>query len=154
MQRKMEDAFTILIDGKCSLCRREARFMQRLDGGRGRLRIADISAPGFDAAGVGASGVSMDALMGQIHGVGADGELLTGMEVFRRAYAAVARGGGLWSKCVSAAISVTGWPLVRPAVDAFYRWFARNRMWISARAGKLLGDGPEIVCEGDRCRVP
>jgi predicted DCC family thiol-disulfide oxidoreductase YuxK len=39
----------------------------------------------------------------------------------------------------------TGWWPARPAFDAFYRWFARNRM----RIGVLLGR--EDDC-GDACR--
>ncbi|MBX3379602.1 MAG: DUF393 domain-containing protein [Phycisphaeraceae bacterium] len=145
----MNEPFTILIDGKCTLCRREGRFMQRLDAGRGRLRILDITAPDFDASRY----ATMDELMGQIHGVTPEGDLITGMEVFRRAYHAVAEGGGIGARLTSAAISVSGWPLVRPVSDCFYRWFARNRMKISARAAKFLGEAPAIVCEGDRCKV-
>jgi len=149
-RESVNQPFAILVDGKCTLCRREARFMQRLDAGRGRLRVLDITAPDFDASRY----ASMDELMGQIHGVTPDRRLITGMEVFRRAYRAVSEGGGFRARMTSAAISVTGWPLIRPLVDIFYRWFARNRIGISARAAKLLGEEPAMVCEGDRCKVP
>ena len=125
--------------------------MQRLDAGRGRLRLVDIAAPDFRAADY---GVPMEALMGQIHGVTPDGSLVAGMEVFRRAYRAMAEGGGIGARVTSAAMSVTGWPVIRPVVDRLYRWFARNRMAISARAAKLLGEEPAMVCEGDRCKMP
>lgn len=125
--------------------------MQKLDAGRGRLRIVDITTPDFRAMDYGAS---MEALMGQIHGVTPEGSLITGMEVFRRSYRAVAEGGGFGTRITSAAISITGWPLIRPLVDRFYRWFARHRMAISARAAKLLGEEPAMVCEGDRCKIP
>ncbi|MGH7244834.1 MAG: thiol-disulfide oxidoreductase DCC family protein [Phycisphaerales bacterium] len=147
----MSDPFAILVDGKCNLCRREARFMQKLDAGRGRLRIVDITAPDFDSSRYRSS---LDELMGQIHGVTPDGRLITGMEVFRNAYRAVAEGGGVRARITSAAMSLTGWPVVRPLTDVFYRWFARNRMRISASSAKLLGQTPEMVCEGDRCKVP
>jgi len=146
--------FAILVDGKCTLCRREARFMQRLDAGRGRLSIVDITAPDFDTPRYSSMGASMDDLMGQIHGVTPEGSLITGMEVFRRAYRAVAEGGGIGARIMSFAVGVTGWPLIRPLVDIFYRWFARHRMKISASAAKLLGEEPAMVCEGDRCKVP
>ena len=113
--------FTILIDGQCALCRREAAFMQRLDRGRGLLRIVDIAAPDFEA---GAFGVTIDALMGQIHGVAPDGTMLRGMEVFRRAWRAVGYG---W------VLAPTAWPLVRPIADAAYRWFARHRLRLTGR---------------------
>lgn len=147
----MSEPFTILIDGKCALCRREARFMQGLDAGQGKLRILDITAPDFDPA---MFRTGMAELMGQIHGVTPDGRLITGMQVFRETYRALAFGGSLRSKFVSAAMNITGWPLVCPVADAFYRWFARNRLKISAQAAKVLGDEPQIVCEGDRCKMP
>lgn len=149
--QSVKQPFAILVDGKCTLCRREARFMQKLDAGRGRLRIVDITAPDFSAADYGAS---IEALMGQIHGITPEGSLITGMEVFRRAYRAAAEGGGFGAWIMSRAVSITGWPLVRPVVDIFYRWFARHRIGISAFAAKLLGEEPAMVCEGDRCKIP
>jgi predicted DCC family thiol-disulfide oxidoreductase YuxK len=122
----------ILIDGQCPLCAREAAFLSRLDRGRGRLAMVDITAPGFDPA---RFGVTMEQAMGRIHAVAPDGSLLTGLEVFRRAYALVSPGlGALWS--------VTGWPLLRVGFDALYRWFARNRHRLTGRRG---------ACAGDRC---
>lgn len=126
---------TILIDGECPLCRREGEFMRRLDGGRGRLRFVDITAPGFDAA---AYGTTHDAAMGTIHALTPDGGVVTGMEVFRRAYAAVGWG---WL------VAPTGWPLVRPVVDRMYRWFARNRLRLTGRRAEGCGER----CEAGRC---
>jgi hypothetical protein len=37
--------------------------------------------------------------------------------------------------------------------NAGYRWFARNRIAISSRVGRLLGDEP-VVCATDRCKMP
>ena len=122
----------VLIDGECPLCRREGRFMERLDAGRGRLIIEDITRPDFDPA---AYGVTMDQLIGAIHGVLPDGKLVTGMEVFRRAYRELGMG---WL------LAPTGWHILRPAFDAFYRWFARNRLRITRR-----GDG----CATGRCSL-
>lgn len=122
--------FTIFIDGECPLCRREADLLRRLDQGRGRLVIDDLAAPGFDA---GALGVTHEALMATIHGRTADGRVVTGMEVFRRAYAAVGWG---WL------LAPTGWPVLRPVFDALYRWFARNRLRFTRRAD---------ACASGRC---
>ncbi|MBY0111358.1 MAG: DUF393 domain-containing protein [Phycisphaerales bacterium] len=145
----MTAPFTILIDGQCSLCRREGRLMQRLDNGRGRLRIVDITAPDFVPAHF---GTTADAVMGQIHGVSPDGTLLAGLEVFRRSYAALAQGGPLQAKAMSALFATTDWPLIRPLANAAYRWFARHRVAISTRVGRWIGDAP-VVCENDRCKV-
>ena len=113
--------FTVLIDGECPLCRREASFMRRLDRGRGRLLLEDIAAPGFDPE---RYARTMDELMGTIHGVLPDGRLVTGMDVFRRAYAAVGLG---W------VLAPTAWPGLRGASDRVYAWFARHRLRITGR---------------------
>ena len=126
------EEFRLLYDGECPLCRREVAALRRLDRGRGRLGLEDISAAGFDAR---AYGVSQADLMARIHGVLPDGRLVEGVEVFRRAYAAVGLG---WL------IAPTRWPLLRPLADAAYRAFARNRLRLTGREG---------ACE-DVCRPP
>jgi len=124
--------FTILIDGECPLCAHEANFLRWLDRGRGRLALVDIAEPGFDA---GRFGTTFETVMGSIHGVKADGALVHGVEVFRRAYAAVGWG-WLWAP--------TGWPGIRLVVDAAYRWFAKHRLTLTGR---------KDACDDGRCRV-
>ena len=124
--------FKLLYDGACPLCMREVRMLQKLDRRSGRLALEDIAAPDFEAA---RYGRSFAELMGQIHGVLPDGRLVTGMEVFRRSYAAAGWG---------AMVGFTGWPPLRPLFDAAYTWFAKNRL-------RLTGRGH--VCEADRCAV-
>jgi predicted DCC family thiol-disulfide oxidoreductase YuxK len=99
---------------------------------RGRLLLEDIAAADFDAS---RYGRTLAQLMGHIHGQLPDGRLITGVEVFRRAYAAVGLG---------VLLAPTGWPLLRPLFDAAYGWFARNRM-------RLTGRG--AICEDGRCAV-
>lgn len=126
--------FTILIDGLCPLCKKEAQFMRWLDGGRGRLAIVDIAEPGFDAA---RYGKTMDDVMGSIHGVTDAGQVISGMDVFRRAYRAAGAG---WM------MGWTGWPGLRPIVDRAYVWFAKNRLKLTGRHGAACVDG--------RCKLP
>lgn len=123
-------AFTIFIDGECPLCRHEASLLRRLDRGRRNLELIDITDSRFDAS---EYGRSFDDFMGEIHGLRSDGSLVTGMEVFRRSYAAVGLG---WL------LAPTGWPLLRPVCDAAYRWFARRRLKLTGRAD---------ACVADRC---
>jgi predicted DCC family thiol-disulfide oxidoreductase YuxK len=125
--------FKLLYDGECPLCLREVRLLQRLNRKGGRLALEDIAASDFAASDYGRT---LQELMGQIHGVDADGTLVTGMEVFRRSYAAAGSG---------ALASFTGWPVLRPVFDALYRWFARNRLRLTGRSH---------VCESGRCAVP
>lgn len=116
--------FTVLIDGDCPLCRREAAFLRRLDRDRGRLCLVDITDTDFRPADYGRT---MAELMGEIHGTTADGSLITGMEVFRRAYQAVGVG---W------VLAPTGWPGLRGLFDGLYRWFARHRLRLTGRGEK------------------
>jgi predicted DCC family thiol-disulfide oxidoreductase YuxK len=111
----------VLFDGGCPLCSREVALLRRLDRDRERVRFCDIAAPGFDAS---RTGRTRAELMARIHGVLSDGSVVEGMEVFRRAYAAVDLG---WL------LAPTRWPIIRPLADAAYRWFARNRLRLTGR---------------------
>jgi len=126
------EPYRILIDGDCPICRHEARLIERIDKGRGLVEIVDISDENFDP---GVYGTDYVTLMGRIHGVTPDGEMKTGMQVFRDVYASLGWG-WLWAP--------TGWPVLRPIFDALYRWFARNRYRLTFR---------ENPCPEGTCRV-
>lgn len=116
----------IFYDGACPMCSREMRFLMRLNK-KNTLAFEDTAAPGFDPKRYGLS-EAHDRL---IHAALPDGSLVTGVEVFRRAYREVGLG---WL------LAPTGWPLLRPLFDKAYLIFARNRKKI----GRLFG-GPK--CE-------
>jgi predicted DCC family thiol-disulfide oxidoreductase YuxK len=112
----------ILYDGDCPLCSREIQLLRWLDRGRGHLGFADIAAPDFDAS---VYGLDAGAAMDRIHGVLPGGTIVEGMEVFRRAYAAVGLG---WL------LAPTAWPGLRRLADAAYASFARNRLRWTGRS--------------------
>ncbi|MDX2116436.1 MAG: DUF393 domain-containing protein [Planctomycetota bacterium] len=121
----------ILLDGACPVCRREGDLLRRLDRGRGRLALEDISAPSFDPA---RFGLTSQQVVDQIHALDPSGRVIVGMEVFRRAYAAVGLG---WL------LAPTAWPLLRPVFDRLYLLFARNRVrWFGGS-----------TCAGGACAV-
>jgi len=115
-ETRADGALCVIYDARCSLCAREAALLARLDRGRGRIRFRDLWAGDLPA------GLDRDAALARIHAVLPDGRLIEGMEVFRRAYAAVGLG---WL------LAPTAWPLLRPLADAGYALFARNRMWLT-----------------------
>jgi predicted DCC family thiol-disulfide oxidoreductase YuxK len=119
----------VLYDGQCPLCSREIRFLERRDRGQGRIQFEDIADPEFDP---GQYGVEAGELMARIHGVLPGGELIEGMEVFRRAYSAVGIG---WL------MAPTRLPGLRNLADRAYRFFARNRLRWTGRASKPCADG-------------
>lgn len=112
----------LLYDGACPLCVFEMRRLEGLDSAR-RLEYCNIAAPGFDATRYGAS---LDALMGRMHAVAADGRLLVGMDAIRAAYGAVGLG---WL------LAPTRLPWLRRLADRVYLWFATNRYAISRWLG-------------------
>lgn len=122
----------VLYDGECPLCTREIRFLEARDGGRGRIELEDIAAPGFDAS---AYGLAQEQVMARIHGVLPDGSVIEGVEVFRRLYGAV---GLVWL------VAPTRWPGVRWLADRAYTVFAKNR---------LRWTGRQDACATGACEV-
>ena len=116
---------TLLYDAGCAVCSLEMDHLRERDHD-GKLRFVDISAPGFDAAPLGATLAALDA---EIHGVLPDGSVIRGVPVLRLAYEAVGLG---W------VTRPTGWAPLQPMFDAGYRVFARHRRFISLVAAPLI----------------
>lgn len=110
----------VFFDGECPLCRREIELLRRMDR-RARIRFTDLAAEGFAAR---EDGPGIDELMGQIHARTPDGEWITGVEVFRRLYAAVGLG---------PIVALTRLPGVGGALELAYTWFAANRLRLTGR---------------------
>jgi predicted DCC family thiol-disulfide oxidoreductase YuxK len=116
---------TLLYDGACPVCNLEMDNLKARNTA-GQLRFVDISIPFFDPT---PYGTTLDAMNALIHAARPDGSLVIGVEVFRLAYGAVGLGH---------LAAPTGWPLLKPAFDAAYKVFARNRYGVSKALGPLL----------------
>lgn len=127
----MQPEFTLLYDSECPFCRREVDWLRRRAAGD-RLAAIDIAAPTFDA---GRFGLTLADVQARLHGITADGRIVTGMAAIRAAWRAVGLG---W------VLAPTGWPVLRPLADLGYRVFARYRV----RLGRWFGRR----CQ-DRCPV-
>jgi predicted DCC family thiol-disulfide oxidoreductase YuxK len=104
----------VFYDGGCPVCLREVRVLRRLDR-RGRIRFADIDAPGFQ---VSEDSPGFEDLTARIHARTSEGTWVHGVEVFRRLYAAVGFG---------PLVAVSRWPGLSQVLDWGYAIFARNR---------------------------
>ncbi len=104
---------TLYFDSRCQLCQAEMTNL-RLRDRAGLLRFADVWAPGFE----GPPGTTHEQLLALIHARTADGRVLRGVEVFRRAYEAVGLG---W------VMAATRLPVLGPLADRLYPVLARNR---------------------------
>ncbi len=109
--------YRLLYDGACPICRREILALHRR---RPRnIDAIDTSADNFDPAAFGLKPEQIDAAL---YGIQPDGGITVGMESLREAYRQAGIG---WL------ISWTAlWP-ARPAFNALYRHFARNRIRLS-----------------------
>jgi predicted DCC family thiol-disulfide oxidoreductase YuxK len=96
---------------------------------RGQIRFSDISDPAFDPRALGRTHAEM---MARIYGRLADGTWLTGVEVFRRLYAAVGLRPIVW---------LTRLPGVSQVLDLGYAIFARHRLRLTGR------------CKSESCSV-
>jgi predicted DCC family thiol-disulfide oxidoreductase YuxK len=128
MKTEIFPCFEVFFDGDCPLCVREIRLLRWLDK-KGRVRFTDIASPLFDPHAV---GKTFDELMARIQGreldaEGRPGDWVEGVEVFRRLYNAVG---------FAPLVTLSRLPGVRHMLDACYRWFARNRLWITGRCTK------------------
>lgn len=119
----------VLYDGDCPLCMREINLLMRRDSevngsSGGAIWFVDLQADDYDPAAHG--GVSFRAGMEEIHGVLPSGEVLRGVPVFARLYAAVGWG---W------VYSWTRWPALAAAAARAYSFWAARRLAVTGRGG-------------------
>ncbi|MHB8866445.1 MAG: thiol-disulfide oxidoreductase DCC family protein [Pirellulaceae bacterium] len=110
----------VFYDGGCPLCRREVNMLRRRDHDQ-RFRFTDIDAVDFSP---GALGRTREELMARIHARLPDGTWITGVEVFRRLYAATG---------FQRLVRLSRWPVISPLLDIAYSVFARNRLRLTGR---------------------
>ena len=113
----------VFYDGECPLCVREIDMLRRRDRA-GRIQFTNIAAEGFDPA---ALGLDHETMMKRIHARLPTGELIEGVEVFRRLYSAVGFG---------SIVAMTRLPGVAGALDIAYKLFAENRLRLTGRCLK------------------
>lgn len=122
-----QPVLTLFYDGHCPICRREIVWLrQRLPH---RLAFQDVHDQAFDPATL---GVTMDELLAEIHGIGADGQIIKGIDVFAIAYS---QAGLPW---LAAPLQ---WSWARPLLQRLYGRFARYRPVLGQRWASRCGSG-------------
>lgn len=112
----------VLYDGDCPLCVREVNFLRAKDEGRGKLDLVDVASPEYDPDNN--RGISFKNAMGIIHGITPGGDVITGIEVFSRAYTAVGLG---WM------YSFTKIPALDAIATSVYNFWAERRLAVTGR---------------------
>ncbi len=96
---------------------------------KGLIVPEDISDPAFDPT---RYGLTAEQVRTVLHVAMPDGRVLRAMEAVRAAYGAVGLG---WL------VAPTGWPVIRPLADFFYRILARHRLTVSRLLGRKCDSG-------------
>ena len=112
----------LLYDGECPLCVREVNFLTKKDAGRGIIKFIDIASLDYDPQEHG--GIDFATAMGRIHGILADGTIITNVEVFRQAYESLGMG---W------VYAITKVQILEAIADWFYGIWADWRLKITGR---------------------
>lgn len=127
--RKMNSKqhFKMLYDGDCPICRAEVKWLTKWNKD-GYLEFEDVSHTD-DNEDQRKYGKSKQQLMDRIHGVTENGELISGVEVFRKSYDSVGLG---WMMAPSK------WPLFSTIADWSYNIFARHRVRLGRFIDKII----------------
>eukprot|EP00601_Ochromonadales_sp_CCMP2298_P002522 CAMPEP_0173171944 /NCGR_PEP_ID=MMETSP1141-20130122/2036_1 /TAXON_ID=483371 /ORGANISM="non described non described, Strain CCMP2298" /LENGTH=186 /DNA_ID=CAMNT_0014093929 /DNA_START=140 /DNA_END=700 /DNA_ORIENTATION=- len=140
----------LLYDSDCPICRMEVAFLKKRDVGN-RIKFTDLSAADYDASQHG--NVAFERGMRKIRAVMPEGEVVTGMEVFRQTYNAIGLG---W------VFAVTQLPVVGSLADYMYDLWAENRLRITGRGemadmlrerAEALKNNEEAECDTDACEI-
>jgi len=136
----------MLYDGGCPLCMREVDFLRGRDAGKGNISFVDIDAADYSPATN--AGIDFETAMGTIHAIRSDGEVLTGVRVFRELYDAVGLG---------FVYAVTRNPTVERLANKVYDFWAANRMAVTGRPdlSVILAEKKAASCRVDgACEIP
>jgi predicted DCC family thiol-disulfide oxidoreductase YuxK len=131
---------TVLYDGGCGFCTRQARLAARL-AGVGRTCLVSTAAPGVREQ----YGLTADGVRRQLYVRDGAGRLWGGAGAVARLVRAVP------------VVGVVGWlyvvPGLRQVADALYGWVSAHRQEISRRLG-WDASGAGAVCEDGSCELP
>ncbi|CAH8362178.1 unnamed protein product [Eruca vesicaria subsp. sativa] len=112
----------MLYDGDCPLCMREVNMLKERDEEHGKIKFVDISSNDYSPQEN--QGLDYKTVMGQIHAIQSDGNVITGVEAFRRLYEEVGLG---W------VYTITKFEPIGKVADAVYDFWAKYRLKVTGR---------------------
>jgi predicted DCC family thiol-disulfide oxidoreductase YuxK len=132
--------FEVFYDGDCPLCKREIDWLRKKDRQQ-LIQFTDIAADDFDPDPLGRS---HDELMARIHGRMPDGTVIEGVEVFRQLYSRIGFG---------RAVGFSRLPVIKTALEASYRVFAKLRLPVTGRLGWGRCSQSDCAVKQSGCQV-
>ncbi|VVB15513.1 unnamed protein product [Arabis nemorensis] len=112
----------MLYDGDCPLCMREVNMLMERNEKHGTIKFVDISSNDYSPEEN--QGLDYKTAMGQIHAIQSDGNVVTGVEAFRRLYEEVGLG---W------VYTITKFEPLGKVADAVYDFWAKYRLQVTGR---------------------
>ncbi|ESQ43641.1 hypothetical protein EUTSA_v10014644mg [Eutrema salsugineum] len=112
----------MLFDGDCPLCMREVNMLRERNEKHGTIKFVDISSNDYSPEDN--QGLDYKTVMGQIHAIQSDGNVVTGVEAFRRLYEEVGLG---W------VYTLTKFEPIGKVADAVYDFWAKYRLQVTGR---------------------
>lgn len=124
---EQEWQINLLYDGDCPTCMKQVEFLtKRMEENpeyAGLIKLTNLADPSYNADECG--GVTFEDGMRHIHAVTRDGQVVSGMEVFRHVYRTV---GMEW------VYTLTKLPVLGPAFDWLYDVWAEHRLYLHGRS--------------------
>ena len=111
---------SIFFDGECPICRREINLMKILNR-KDRLRFIDFSKTSYNAREQGLNPCDLELV---IHARWSDGQIITGVEVFREMWEGVG---------FTFLARMSRLPFMNRILVRAYSWFAKNRLRLTGR---------------------
>ncbi|KAF8105136.1 hypothetical protein N665_0162s0015 [Sinapis alba] len=112
----------MLYDGDCPLCMREVNMLKERNEENRTIKFVDISSNDYSPQEN--QGLDYKTVMGQIHAIQSDGNVVTGVEAFRRLYEEVGLG---W------VYTITKFEPIGKVADAVYDFWAKYRLQVTGR---------------------
>ncbi|CAH2072441.1 unnamed protein product [Thlaspi arvense] len=112
----------MLYDGDCPLCMREVNMLMERNEKYASIKFVDISSNDYSPEDN--QGLDYKTVMGTIHAIQSNGNVVTGVEAFRRLYEEVGLG---W------VYTITKYEPIGKVADAVYEFWARYRLQVTGR---------------------